>query len=417
MSYEKLKSHKGIYKNTKSKRYLARKKVDGKNQSETFDTIYEAKQWIEGKVFSITISPFATLKEVWETMQREHFKTLSESTRQIWIRRYKPLEQLEHLQMDKITPSTITKWIERNVEYYRSEKYTEESRGRASRCNLDNEINLFVTIFNWYKASEEYQYEAVNLPNPILRHHKRLGFIRVKPVNVKTFSFEDALRFFSFLNPPYRGLAMIQFFTASRIGEASAIHFKNIDRDAKVLTILETSCWDMNTKRFLKFNPHPKNKTPRLCSITPEIDAIIEEYSRYKVEGCDLMFHIQGLPLNYQDVQVKYRAAQKKAKLKVRGTHILRHGMAKLARKYGGGLDAVIAMTGHKDIKLADHYSKNTFEDTQEVSEKVMKKFREVQQSAFDNVESLENFSSNVIKLSKTVPLGAIEEKPQKINQ
>ncbi len=32
--------------------------------------------------------------------------------------------------------------------------------------------------------------------------------------------------------------------------------------------------------------------------------------------------------------------------------------MAKLARQMGGRLDAVIAMTGHKDIKLADHYSK-----------------------------------------------------------
>ncbi|MFN7728036.1 MAG: hypothetical protein ACK5P7_02645 [Bdellovibrio sp.] len=33
--------------------------------------------------------------------------------------------------------------------------------------------------------------------------------------------------------------------------------------------------------------------------------------------------------------------------------------MATLARKVGGmGLDSVIAMTGHKDLKLADHYSK-----------------------------------------------------------
>jgi len=31
--------------------------------------------------------------------------------------------------------------------------------------------------------------------------------------------------------------------------------------------------------------------------------------------------------------------------------------MAKLARKVGGGLDAVVAMTGHKDLKLANHYT------------------------------------------------------------
>ncbi|MES2803139.1 MAG: hypothetical protein V4654_11645 [Bdellovibrionota bacterium] len=33
--------------------------------------------------------------------------------------------------------------------------------------------------------------------------------------------------------------------------------------------------------------------------------------------------------------------------------------MATLARKGGGmGLDSVVAMTGHKDLKLAAHYSK-----------------------------------------------------------
>lgn len=37
---------------------------------------------------------------------------------------------------------------------------------------------------------------------------------------------------------------------------------------------------------------------------------------------------------------------------------ILHHGMAKLARQIGGGLDAVLAMTVHKDLQLADHYSK-----------------------------------------------------------
>ena len=46
--------------------------------------------------------------------------------------------------------------------------------------------------------------------------------------------------------------------------------------------------------------------------------------------------------------------------------------MAKLARKVGGGLDAVIAMTGHKDIELADHYSKCDKNDQKEISVKIM---------------------------------------------
>lgn len=85
------------------------------------------------------------------------------------------------------------------------------------------------------------------------------------------------------------------------------------------------------------------------------------------------MFHVGGKPLNYGTIQLNYRTAQRKGKLPYSGTHILRHGMATLARKVGGGLDAVIAMTGHKDIKLADHYSKCDEEDQKDVSLKVMR--------------------------------------------
>lgn len=52
--------------------------------------------------------------------------------------------------------------------------------------------------------------------------------------------------------------------------------------------------------------------------------------------------------------------------------------MAKFTRKIGGGLDTVIAMTGHKDIKLADHYSKCDEDDQKEVSLKFMEEIRKL---------------------------------------
>ncbi len=55
------------------------------------------------------------------------------------------------------------------------------------------------------------------------------------------------------------------------------------------------------------------------------------------------MLHVEGAPLNYGTIQLNYREAQRKSGVPYTGTHILRHGMAKLARKVGGGLDAVMA--------------------------------------------------------------------------
>lgn len=101
---------------------------------------------------------------------------------------------------------------------------------------------------------------------------------------------------------------------------------------------------------------------------------------------------MNGRPLNYCTIQVNYKKAIKKADLPYSGTHILRHGMATLARKVGGGLDAVVAMTGHKDYKLADHYSKLDSEYQRELSEKIMGVMREkekVDVSEFGNVIEL----------------------------
>lgn len=73
--------------------------------------------------------------------------------------------------------------------------------------------------------------------------------------------------------------------------------------------------------------------------------------------------------------------------------------MAKLARSVGGGLDAVIAMTGHKDLKLADHYSKCDEDDQKNYSEKIMEHIRKTIKkdsghASFENVVSLKNYKN-----------------------
>ena len=76
--------------------------------------------------------------------------------------------------------------------------------------------------------------------------------------------------------------------------------------------------------------------------------------------------------------------------------------MAKLARQVGGGLDAVIAMTHHKDMKLADHYSKLDESFHKEVSEKIMSELNKIAKEAniritsnqeTDNVINIANFA------------------------
>lgn len=112
-------------------------------------------------------SEFATLEEVWEVMQAFHFPLLATTTREVWRRRYRLLKTLEHLHMNQITSGKISEWVTYWVSHFSTEEYRTSGRGRAGRCNLNNELNMFVTIFNWYKESEQFESEAQSLTCPV----------------------------------------------------------------------------------------------------------------------------------------------------------------------------------------------------------------------------------------------------------
>ena len=137
--------------------------------------------------------------------------------------------------------------------------------------------------------------------------------------------------------------------------------------------IKDSISWCNTSKMFEYLKPYPKNKEPRRVHIHPWLREIIDRRLKARKPGCNFLFHVDGKPLNYCTIQTNYRMAQVKSGIPYRGTHCLRHGMATLARRVGGmGLDSVIAMTGHKDLKLADHYSKIDGEVQKETSLKIV---------------------------------------------
>ena len=304
---------------------------------------------------------------------------------------------MEHLPMDKITPTKISEWVLYWVSHYKGDKYQSSRRGHASRCNLNSELNMFVTVFNWYKDSEQFEQQALSLTCPVKKKHRKMGFIKPLPDKRMQINLEDAYVFFGHLKPLYQDLAKMQFFTAGRIGEVSGMQWSNIDLDNKRLLIKHTCIWDSTNKMFLELKPFPKNREARPVFITDEIMEVIKERMAFKIDQNDYVFHVEGKPLNYCTIQLNYRDAQRKGKLPYSGTHILRHGMAKLARQIGGGLDAVIAMTGHKDIKLADHYSKCNEDDQKHFSTMIMehirnKKLSDRKPEQMENVISFQHF-------------------------
>lgn len=372
--------HAGIFKHPKSGHFMARKKIHSIQYTETFKHIRDAQHWrntFNGKKEKAT-TQYSTLKEVWEAMQRLHFPKLSNSTKQVWLRRYENLKTIEHMTMNEITSTIINEWLEYLVDYYKSDEWQVSGSGKLARCNLKNELALFVTIFNWYKSEDEFEEESKNLTTPIRSRHKLMTFIKDLPQKDKKITPEEVFRLLEKLNPLYRDLALVQYYCAGRIGEIAGIQIKNINLEKESLKIKETCLWCQTNKTFLELKPFPKNRETREVYIHKELKEIIERRLKQKHPNCDYLFHIEGKPLNYGTIQIQYRGAQRKAKLPYSGTHIFRHGMATLARKVGGGLDAVMAMTGHKTVKLAEKYSRIDNEIQKDISLKIEKYLQDI---------------------------------------
>src|SRR5574343_1317820 len=160
-NYKKIKGVVGIYLHPPSGNYYGEKRIKGKLFTATFKSVYEAKKWRKNfdgtkKETVDESSECSTLAEVWGAIKRFHFPILATSTKNIWERRYSLLKNIEHLPMDKITPSKITEWVQYWVKHFSTDDYQNSGRGRSGRCNLHNELNIFVTIFNWYKESEYF---------------------------------------------------------------------------------------------------------------------------------------------------------------------------------------------------------------------------------------------------------------------
>ena len=163
---------------------------------------------------------------------------------------------------------------------------------------------------------------------------------------------------------------MFQYLTAIRIGEAAGVQTDNIDLKAQELVIRERCIWS-KSKQFVHLKPYPKNGHIRYCHIGNLLMEVIKRRLAEKMKGCKFLFHIDGQPLKYRQIQHSYVKAQKQAGVSQRGTHILRHGMATLTRQLTRSLDASMAMTGHRDVKMADHYSEIGREVQRETAQKI----------------------------------------------
>lgn len=355
--YKAVKNYEGIREDIISGNYLVNKRIAGKRYSKSFLMLADAIKW--RREFHPNISSsFNTSQpdidnngvkkflfmEAWEKYKQFKFPILEKSTIDTTLSRERNYIDLMKVRMVDLNPDFFRDYIVK--------KKKEAVLTNTRRYSFDHELKELKIFFNWY--SEQIDYKFIN---PIKKSHFQLGVIKKLVPKDKKIPIEDCLKFWEALPIFFADFAMVQHSVAGRVQEIAGLQTYNLDLQNRVLTIKEVIVWNRK-KKFDYLKPYPKNKESRYCFITDSLMEIIKRRLALVPKGCTYLFHDNGNPLEYRQIQYAYDKALKDCGLgdKYSGTHIMRHSMATTTRRVTGSVDATQAITGHKDVKLVQHY-------------------------------------------------------------
>ncbi len=224
------------------------------------------------------------------------------------------------------------------------------------RFSFDEELKKLKALLNWYIENYDWTFK-----NAVMKRHNSIGRIRTKIKKDKKLSIDEMLTFFdSFTEKDsmFSEVAIVQFYMAGRVSEPAGLTKNCIHLIKGYLEIKYVAVWGKD-KHFIELKDSPKSGNDRYCYYPKVVKEILERRMPKAISfnGHDFLFHKEGRPLSYREIQYHYNKSLKKAGLSDRfsSTQIMRHSMANITRAVTGSLDAAQAVTGHKDQKLVDN--------------------------------------------------------------
>ena len=378
-----LKNYKGIRKDTQTGKYVARKYIDNKEYSETFDRISDADRWrrnfhpllTNAEIQGVTtkgldlhqevkvharangVDGRFTFKEVWELYQKLYFPLLemqSKDTIMKYAKNFFP--ELMNLKMQEINAEVLDAFMEIKV--------AEAKRiGNTRRHSFRNDLKCLKALLNWYRENYDGMFVV-----PVLKRHFALGIIKKVPKrNSKKMTVEQMQLFLdSFKSLFWRDFATIHFFMAGRAQEVGGLQWSCVDFERKLIQVEDVCVWG-EKKSFTYLKEIPKNGEQRVVCLNEQMLNILfrrktnkskipcEFFRESTGERLDFVFEIEGQPVSYRSIQHHYNMALKRAGLfpEFSSTHIMRKAMANIVRQELG-LDAAQAAGGWKSRSIVE---------------------------------------------------------------
>ena len=220
----------------------------------------------------------------------------------------------------------IDKIGERDIEAYRRKR---EGDGKAV-ASINRELSNLSGALSWAVRNGIIDKKPrIKMPNP---HNERERFL----------TKEEARRLVSYCPADIRPIIQAALFTGMRRGELLQMGWSWVDFQNLMIKIPPSAT---------------KNGQRRHVPISDNMYRVLMDLRRRSIDGCDLVFHIDGKPIPESRLAKTWRKARDKAGLKELRLHDARHSLASWLVMGGESLYTVATILGHRSLEMAQRYS------------------------------------------------------------
>jgi integrase len=199
-------------------------------------------------------------------------------------------------------------------------------------ATVNREIACFKTMFN--KAIRDGKLDT----NPT----RGIKLLKENNERDRVLSFEEWGRYKANCPTWYLPIAITAYRTAMRKSEIINLSLSRVDLK----------------EGFLRLKPEDtKTGYGRLIPIHPELMEVLKKVLKVRPLNCDSVFHIDGAPIDLNNLRWAHERTCKRAKIEDFIFHDFRHTCINNWRKQGHDYFKIMAASGHKTISVFKRYN------------------------------------------------------------
>ncbi len=356
-------------KRTKGNKFYVVKRVNGRQLTRCFEKYVDAQKWKEEKSFSYDVlDENLTFEEVKERYLRKKESEVRVATQEYNYSKARHLRFFHPMPIKSITPKTVDAWLE----FVKRPAYL--ATQHKTRVTYRHELSLLRQVLDYYG---EYICDDTSYALPVKKRHNRDCIVdRQKWEMNKTkhrtkfLTQEQVFGFLNYLKEISSNskldeiayvLGLFQLRTGTRIGEACAVDWKDLDLSNGSAFIHRNVVWSRKKGRKTFINNQTKTGDDRLVYFPQDLAQELKAWSLKSGRSKGLVFSENGFePLKRRAVQYRYDRALKAIGAEWRGTHIMRHTFSTDFLEKTENPKALQGLLGHRHAVQTSHYAKIT---------------------------------------------------------